>query len=378
MALATRCPYCHTAFRVVQDQLKLFNGVVRCGNCRQIFNGVEQLLPEDIAAPAFMPERAGENASRIGEISVAQVPPERDPSYVEPVEDLHLILSTEDEAEPVPAALAATPNPAFAEDIPPARRQAGSPEPGFPALPDLDLKPDSRIEPRFAEYQHLSSQSQPDGREDKANSFSDTQFPQILQAKQAQAYSENDPPLLEEVEPEPEAEPGFVQRARRQQRYGRIWRIVMFVGVLVMLPGVLLQTIDVFHDPIAVSFPPLKPALEQVCQLIECQTGLAKQIDQVTAEVSELHAPGNGETAYALSLVLRNRSSRAQVWPSIELTLNDAAEKPIARRVFGAEEFLPALQAAQGFGASSEQSIKLVFELEQIKPSGYRVYLFYP
>jgi predicted Zn finger-like uncharacterized protein len=52
MALATRCPHCQTAFRVASDQLKLRAGLVRCGTCQEIFNGIENLLhpDEDIAA----------------------------------------------------------------------------------------------------------------------------------------------------------------------------------------------------------------------------------------------------------------------------------------------------------------------------------------
>lgn len=44
MALATQCPHCHTSFRVVNDQLKLHAGLVRCGACHQTFNGIEYLI----------------------------------------------------------------------------------------------------------------------------------------------------------------------------------------------------------------------------------------------------------------------------------------------------------------------------------------------
>jgi predicted Zn finger-like uncharacterized protein len=37
--LTTRCPYCHTQFRVTPHQLALRDGTVRCGTCREIFNG---------------------------------------------------------------------------------------------------------------------------------------------------------------------------------------------------------------------------------------------------------------------------------------------------------------------------------------------------
>lgn len=47
MALATQCPHCKTTFKVAHDQLKLRSGLVRCGACKQIFNGIEHLVPPD-------------------------------------------------------------------------------------------------------------------------------------------------------------------------------------------------------------------------------------------------------------------------------------------------------------------------------------------
>ena len=44
MALATRCTFCGTAFRVVEDQLKVSGGWVRCGQCSKVFNGREGLI----------------------------------------------------------------------------------------------------------------------------------------------------------------------------------------------------------------------------------------------------------------------------------------------------------------------------------------------
>ncbi len=42
--LATRCPHCQTRFRVTVAQLELRAGLVRCGACREIFNGRDHLL----------------------------------------------------------------------------------------------------------------------------------------------------------------------------------------------------------------------------------------------------------------------------------------------------------------------------------------------
>ena len=44
MSLATRCSACGTVFRVVQDQLKVSEGWVRCGRCNDVFNALESLF----------------------------------------------------------------------------------------------------------------------------------------------------------------------------------------------------------------------------------------------------------------------------------------------------------------------------------------------
>lgn len=56
MALATQCPHCYTSFRVANDQLKLHAGMVRCGACKQTFNGIEHLL-EPGEAPRTPPSK---------------------------------------------------------------------------------------------------------------------------------------------------------------------------------------------------------------------------------------------------------------------------------------------------------------------------------
>lgn len=51
MALATKCPHCNTIFRVAADQLKLRGGIVRCGTCREVFDGNAALVDPAAASP---------------------------------------------------------------------------------------------------------------------------------------------------------------------------------------------------------------------------------------------------------------------------------------------------------------------------------------
>ncbi len=72
MSLAARCPACGTVFRVVQDQLRVSEGWVRCGRCAEVFNAIESLVDLDAdaaARPAARPQRSErvlEDLARVG------------------------------------------------------------------------------------------------------------------------------------------------------------------------------------------------------------------------------------------------------------------------------------------------------------------------
>lgn len=55
--LVTRCPACRTAFRLVADQLRLRQGLVRCGQCETVFDAREHLIevPATPSSPAPTP-----------------------------------------------------------------------------------------------------------------------------------------------------------------------------------------------------------------------------------------------------------------------------------------------------------------------------------
>lgn len=55
MSLAARCPSCGTVFRVVQDQLRVSEGWVRCGRCAEVFNAIESLVDLDTEVAAAKP-----------------------------------------------------------------------------------------------------------------------------------------------------------------------------------------------------------------------------------------------------------------------------------------------------------------------------------
>jgi hypothetical protein len=128
---------------------------------------------------------------------------------------------------------------------------------------------------------------------------------------------------------------------------------------------------------LAARYPDLKPALSAACTLLGCRVELPAQIEALSVETGELQSLS--ATTFSYSTLLRNQGTLVQAWPHLELTLTDADDKALVRRVFAPVDYLPkGVAAAKGFGPRSEQAVKLHFELNQVTASGYHIAIFYP
>lgn len=371
MALATQCPHCHTTFRVAHDQLKLRAGIVRCGQCRQVFNGIEHLLPPTGTPPAENPAAAPAAGSRdVGGLILPGAI--HQPATGTPEAGLSSGAKPEPDLDSEPVSPAAEPHAGTA---------------GTPAAPDdvLDELDYGALEGMT--LIHLPLEEEPPAPQEQA---APEAAPLAGQNADPAAASNND----FEAQPLPRAswpaadhgfdnyrqeEPGFVTAARRQQRRQRRARRLFGAGSAILALLLLAQAAYALRNPIAAHLPQTKPALLAICRTLGCRIGLPAQIDAISIESSELQAQPATAGTLALTLLLRNRSSTVQAWPNIELTLNDGNQRAILRRVFTPREFpLSAADIAKGFAADSEQSIRLSFTLTQLTAAGYRVVLFYP
>jgi hypothetical protein len=172
-------------------------------------------------------------------------------------------------------------------------------------------------------------------------------------------------------------EPEFVRRGRQRERSGKAVRIALAVGSLLLLLALAAQLVASFRNTLAARYPDMRPSLVTVCALLGCRVELPAQIDKMAIETGELTTLGGN--AYTFTTLLRNEGDLVQAWPSLELTLSDADDKPLVRRVFGPRDYLPpGPLAGAGFAAHAEQPVKLHFRVEEPAPSGYHIAVFYP
>ncbi|NVI80234.1 DUF3426 domain-containing protein [Janthinobacterium sp. BJB401] len=418
MALATKCPHCNTIFRVAADQLKLRGGIVRCGTCREVFDGNAALvdpaaaspfltsapgtaapLPTDYPLDASLPSATDDEPIYSLDFDTSFDPfgilpetaqlkdDEDDGEHIELDLDVALpeeapaaapldipLDRPEPEATPVeaPEALLEPPlpqpmapfkrrqvddAPAFATYLRDSRREPNLETGAAPALPaaekvSLDKPAPARREPTLADH-----------------SF--TPLPAAPIAPEAAEEQE------EPVQPPADDEPAFVTLGRRREQSGKALRVAMGAGSVVLLLLLFLQVMTTFRNPLAAQFPQWKPTLVTLCKLSGCQVDLPAQIEALAIEQGELQTIK--EHTFSYVSLLRNQSRSVQAWPSIELILNDANDKPVLRRVIAPRDYLPAtIDVSKGFAPRSEQTIKLYFALDQLTASGYHIAIFYP
>ena len=178
-------------------------------------------------------------------------------------------------------------------------------------------------------------------------------------------------PLLHEVPAAPATRP-------------RVWPLLL--GTVLALLFLLLQTVVHFRTELAVLAPEAKPALRSLSALLGLDLPLPRKPNLVSIEISDLHPDPKIKDTLLLATTLKNRAPFVQAYPHLELTLTDAADQPLIRKVLSPLEYLASIpppnnsDAAAGFAANGEiaLNITLAFDGGAVAASGYRLYLFYP
>ncbi len=325
--MATRCIACGTIFRVVQDQLKVSEGWVRCGRCDEVFNALESLFDlERESPPPWQPGMA-----------------------------------------------------------PQAARETSDAEQGA-----ADLDEDDRIASRFfAPHQEDVEHTPAEAVDERDRTdFADAQFNLELLAEEDDAMATTIPiaasnapsrrrKTRRERKPKPAAdEPGFVRHAQRQERWqSPAMRTALSSAAVFLLIALTLQVANQFRDLAAARHPSLRPWLVAWCGLSGCQIEQPRRIEDVTVENSALARATAEPDTFKLTVTLRNRGTLALRMPSIDLSLTDTSGQLVARRVLRPAEFTPVRTTLP---PGTDTALELTLSTGTSRVAGYTVEAFYP
>ncbi len=388
MSLATRCTDCGTVFRVVEDQLRVSDGWVRCGRCSAVFNAQQHLV--DLSAPAAPPNDPGhiELADEPRPEAAAQAHPPALPealpqTFASPPMGRQLPLP--------PAMGAAAPDqqagawhggPAeHASEVDFERTQsmvaatATSAGPsGHSDAPALQADPPMSTEGSpdvVLNIAGLGPAAQVAGREDPRLNSGDTAVGLGTLGSSTDMLAGAVAIDADEAMPVP----SFMREPDR----GAFWRRPAVRAALAVLAtllalALLLQAALTWRDALAAHWPALRPALKALCEPLQCTIGALRRIDQLSVESSALSRI-EGAPLHRLAIALRNRADTAVQPPALELSLTDAQGKLLARRVLrGAELGL----SDSAIAARAEVPLQALLSVGERRIAGYTVELFYP
>jgi len=133
-----------------------------------------------------------------------------------------------------------------------------------------------------------------------------------------------------------------------------------------------------YRGDIPVLLPEAKPLFVRVCAELGCEIPLPRRAELLSIESSDLQTDGTHPSVMVLTATLRNRAGFIQAFPALELTLTDARDQTVARRVLMPPDYTAkGTPLGSGFAAASELQFRLYIEAPALKPTGYRLYLFY-
>ena len=395
MSLITRCPACGTAFRVVSDQLRVSDGWVRCGRCTEVFDASEHWVAQ---APAPSEEASHQKPlhterGAAGEITTA--PPSQVPLAVWGLRSPSAVASS------VPHA----PDGASMADPERTSVPVNADGAGHPTVSWAEPATDDRVtaDPHRLPVPEEAPAEVPAGADAEADSLppSPALLSEAVMADWAADPTGHWPaqPVPEDwrADPSPIDSPGaraapaldatdsasdiegleFMRQARRQVFWRQTWvRLVLWVLSFVLLIGLAGQV--VFHERhrLAARYPVVAPALAAACRVLGCRLEAVRQIDSILIDNSAFNK-NRQDAGYTLALTLHNSADLPLATPAVELTLTDAQDQPVARRVLLTAD----LGAPDVLDAGADWSVNLPMAVDAETAAviaGYRVLVFYP
>ncbi|KAB2927283.1 MAG: DUF3426 domain-containing protein [Dechloromonas sp.] len=377
--MRTRCPACGTVFRVTSEQLRLKAGKVRCGHCQTVFNAFDEFLREDES-----PSRAFAETAATGAIPSAW-PEIIDP---QPPGDAWGETSMPDRvtASPVVDNLDSPDFPPLAEVQPEAPATVFvAPEEAVddvPAIPEeiaTETPADNETDSVLAADSLLADAQQADAEESSTppesgeSAVLETPEESTLAARQAGLVAARElaeTPAYNRWAAGTLADGGSSGLAPPEPRRV-LWPFV--VAAIFLLLALALQLLLHFRSEVVRWLP----MAESYYELAGVAVPLSRNPEMVAIEASDLQAD-NVRGLFVLQATLHNRATYAQDWPALELTLTDANDSVVARKVMTAAEYLPPTISPERFPANGEVAVRLWIEARNLGAAGYRLYVFYP
>ena len=316
MSMVTTCPNCATSFNAEPEVLLARNGRVRCGKCKQIFDGLLHLTSLE-ALQATVGMKADAAAEQPTDVSPTPAPAD----YWPPLPD-----APDTPVPPMPLEIVAAAQPEYvapASDKPVATAVASSASVTVPAAWATQEAPDA---PVLAD-EH-DEHDGPPVRVHRGWAMATTAVVLLLVGQVSYQYRSE---LAVHV---PILKPALTQ-------------VCAWVGCVV-------------------------PPLQQPAMLLPSAQPTALHIEASDLQIIDKAVPHRVQ----LTATLRNYAATELGFPALDLALNDPRGHVVARRVFVPREYLPAADAPTAVLApSAEATVRVDMDISGLSAEGFRLTL---
>ncbi len=384
MSLATRCTACTTVFRVVQDQLKVSEGWVRCGRCNEVFNAQANLVELDVNGQPLVALGSACTETEVDTDTLAAKASWPAPAEPELALTSLALDAAQDEAAPLQAAQTAQTAPTPASDPLPANAaelgdlaaltQRGAEWPVGERLSiehvDIDLDDLPASQPPVGQPEGIDAVLA--GVPGAAAVAAPTDTPESPDTPGSHWPATT---LAAELHAEPADTPSFIRQADRAARWQRPG-VRRALGLAACLLALALAAQWLLHqrDWVAAHWKVSQPWLEAACKLADCQIQPLRNVELLSVESTALTRI-EGSPLYRMAMVLRNRADTELLMPAIELALTDAQGQIISRRVLSAAELG---SSATVVAAGTEVALHAMLSTGSRRVAGYTIEVFYP
>ena len=377
MSLVTRCPKCQSDFMVSLEQLRVHQGLVRCGSCTHIFDGhaaLESQLPvltqraehfrETLATSVEKLAPAAQTTAR-GDGQTFSPPVRQEPSP-EQRSGLNrvpnrLSVQAPAQAPSAPSVLRRRAQTGAELESEPDR------EPTFGRESALGREPTFGRESALGREPTFGRESAP-GRESSfgRESALRVQGEARLRGESRLAAGRGTPDFLIDETP--------LDGLRR----GLWFLLAVLAGALLVL-----QLMYVYRNELVTRVPSLLPMARAACVQLKCEVSFVRHLERITIDSTALEqlavtqAEGQA-SSLTLKFSMRNRFDKIQPWPHLSVELKDASGTPVLRKVLAPESYLPETMVARPFAAQQEVHLSVPLVVNGLQISGVQLNRFFP
>ena len=190
--------------------------------------------------------------------------------------------------------------------------------------------------------------------------------------------SGNEPTPVTPPYASPESAPSFLTPKPGTSREGnRMWQAFTALACVVLGIALFVQVVLHERDRIAATQPLLQPVVATVCAVLGCEIAAFRHIDAVVIDSSSFTKAS--ALTYKLQFTVKNVGTMTVATPALELTLTDAQDRTLVRRVVQVQEFAyRQATLASGNEVTATLPIQVRLSASSDKVAGYRLLAFYP